>query len=76
MEQTHIKTSLNKITSASGEEIYKPGLICLKGGDLKQEINESATKPKMVEISELFEEEYFKEKYLLYSPLSPPRRGT
>ena len=46
--------------------IYKSGLICLKGGDLSQEISESGVRPKMVEISSLFEEEYFKEKYLLY----------
>ena len=46
--------------------VYKSGLICLKGGDLSKEIAESATKPKMVEISSLFEEAYFKEKYLLY----------
>ena len=46
--------------------VYKSGLICLKGGDLSKEIAESVTKPKMVEISSLFEEAYFKEKYLLY----------
>lgn len=45
---------------------YKSGLICLKGGDLAQEISESGLRPKMVEIGSLFEEEYFKEKYLLY----------
>jgi 16S rRNA (guanine527-N7)-methyltransferase len=45
---------------------YKSGLICLKGGDLAQEISESGVRPKMVELSSLFEEEYFKEKYLLY----------
>ena len=49
-----------------GETNYSPGLICLKGGDLAQEISDSGQKPKMVEISSLFEEEYFKEKYLLY----------
>jgi 16S rRNA (guanine527-N7)-methyltransferase len=48
------------------ENVYKSGLICLKGGDLAQEISESGVRPKMVEISSLFEEEYFKEKYLLY----------
>lgn len=66
-----LKSSTVKIKSTEGEEVYKPGLICLKGGDLKQEINDSASMPKMVAISDLFEEEYFKEKYLLYSPLSP-----
>jgi 16S rRNA (guanine527-N7)-methyltransferase len=44
----------------------KSGLICLKGGDLGSEISESRLKPKMVEISDLFDEEYFKEKYILF----------
>src|SRR5688572_12115674 len=58
----------SKFTVGSGEntQVYKSGLICLKGGDLAQEISESRARPKMVEISSLFNEEYFKEKYLLY----------
>ena len=51
-------------------QVYKSGLICLKGGDLAEEISKSGASPKMIEISTLFEEEYFKEKYLLYTPLS------
>ena len=46
--------------------LIKSGLICLKGGDLAQEISESGTRPKTIEITSLFNEEYFKEKYLLY----------
>lgn len=42
------------------------GLICLKGGDLAQEISESGLKPRIVSIEEIFKEEYFKEKYLLH----------
>lgn len=42
------------------------GLICLKGGDLAKEIQESGTRPRIVEIRELFPEEYFKGKFLLY----------
>jgi len=42
------------------------GLICLKGGDLAEEISESKTRPRIMEIVELFPEEYFKEKYILY----------
>ena len=45
----------------------KSGLICLKGGDLASEISESTLKPKMMEISHLFEEEYFQEKYILFA---------
>jgi 16S rRNA (guanine527-N7)-methyltransferase len=44
-----------------------PGLICLKGGDLTIEIQESGTRPKVIELTTLFSEESFKEKYLLYT---------
>lgn len=46
----------------------QPGLICLKGGDLASEIQESETRPRVMEISDLFHEEYFKMKYLLFVP--------
>jgi 16S rRNA (guanine527-N7)-methyltransferase len=42
------------------------GLICLKGGDLAQEISESGLRPRMMRIDEIFNEASFKEKYLLY----------
>ena len=41
------------------------GLICLKGGDLSNEIFESRLHPKVWEISKIFEEEFFKEKFIL-----------
>ncbi|MBC7652406.1 MAG: 16S rRNA (guanine(527)-N(7))-methyltransferase RsmG [Deinococcales bacterium] len=44
------------------------GLISLKGGDLHQEISDSLTRPKMLPIIEIFNEAYFKEKYLLHVP--------
>jgi len=46
-----------------------PGLVCLKGGDLAQEISECGTRPRIMEISEIFSEEFFREKYILYVPL-------
>ncbi len=42
------------------------GLICLKGGDLALEIQQSGTRPHMVDIHTLFNEDFFREKYLLY----------
>ncbi len=59
-------TSYKQLSANNVEKIYQSGLICLKGGDLAQEIFESGARPKMVEINSLFSEEYFKEKYLLY----------
>jgi 16S rRNA (guanine527-N7)-methyltransferase len=41
------------------------GLICLKGGDLTQEIFESNCKPRVWEIEKIFKEDFFKGKYLL-----------
>lgn len=45
------------------------GLICLKGGDLTQEIFESNCKPHVWEIDKIFPEEYFKNKFLVYQKL-------
>ena len=45
---------------------FSPGLVCLKGGDLTTEIQESGVRPKIMEISSIFPEDFFKEKYLLY----------
>jgi 16S rRNA (guanine527-N7)-methyltransferase len=42
------------------------GLICLKGGDLSKEISESRLRPKAWAIEKIFDEEFFKEKYILY----------
>ncbi|MDP4262155.1 MAG: 16S rRNA (guanine(527)-N(7))-methyltransferase RsmG [Bacteroidota bacterium] len=47
---------------------HRPGLICLKGGDLTSEIRESGCRPHIIEIAELFPREFFREKYLLFVP--------
>jgi 16S rRNA (guanine527-N7)-methyltransferase len=65
--QPLLKSSTFKMQTEKGMSQIKSGLICLKGGDLKQEIAESGLRPKMMKISDLFEEEFFKEKYVLYT---------
>ena len=45
--------------------INTQGLICLKGGDLANEIFESNCKPKVWEIEKIFDRPFFKEKYIL-----------
>jgi 16S rRNA (guanine527-N7)-methyltransferase len=47
------------------------GLICLKGGDLNQEIVESGVQPKVWQLSQFFEEEFFQEKSMLFVPALP-----
>lgn len=54
--------------SAGEAKQFRSGLICLKGGDLAQEISESGAKPRIIEINKIFAEPFFEEKYLLYVP--------
>ncbi|MEZ5016554.1 MAG: 16S rRNA (guanine(527)-N(7))-methyltransferase RsmG [Flavipsychrobacter sp.] len=42
------------------------GLICLKGGDLKQEFKESGLKPTVWDVYDIFPEEHFLEKNVVY----------
>jgi 16S rRNA (guanine527-N7)-methyltransferase len=57
------KPLLNKKSVDQPKKIT--GLICLKGGDLSNEISESRLHPRVWEISKIFEEEFFEEKYIL-----------
>jgi len=45
-----------------------PGLICLKGGDLNEEIQESGARPRIMRVKDLFAEPLFEDKYILYLP--------
>lgn len=56
-------TRNNKQPATSNQQ---PGLICLKGGDLAEEIQESGIRPTVFELGNLFKEDFFKEKFLLY----------
>ncbi|MBX9785205.1 MAG: 16S rRNA (guanine(527)-N(7))-methyltransferase RsmG [Chitinophagaceae bacterium] len=49
----------------AGDETYYGGLICLKGGDLTEEIHQSGLQPIVWDIDQLFREDFFKEKYVL-----------
>jgi 16S rRNA (guanine527-N7)-methyltransferase len=55
----------SQTASSRNSESVVPSLICLKGGDLAKEIQESGTRPRMMEIKEIFNEQYFEEKYIL-----------
>jgi 16S rRNA (guanine527-N7)-methyltransferase len=69
--QPLLKKKIEQITPADASEneknwMMKPGLICLKGGDLALEIQESNTRPRVLPIEDIFEEASFKDKFLLY----------
>jgi 16S rRNA (guanine527-N7)-methyltransferase len=57
----------NQKQATTGEE-SSGGLICLKGGDLSREISESKTRPRVYEISHIFNETFFRDKYLVHIP--------
>ena len=44
------------------------GIICLKGGDLQEETRPYRNIVETTEISHFFDEEWFKEKYIIYLP--------
>lgn len=45
------------------------GLICLKGGDLNEEISQSGLRPHLYPIEKIFPEPFFMEKWVVYVPL-------
>lgn len=55
---------LMKKSTVPGKQFEK-GLICLKGGDLAQEISDSGLKPRLVKVYDIFPEESFKEKFVV-----------
>jgi len=60
---------IRKSEVGSQKALHQPGLICLKGGDLDLEIRESGTRPRLIEINDIFDEEFFKDKFILYISL-------
>ncbi len=51
------------------------GFICIKGGDLEEEIKESKSTCRVFELSDWFEDPFFETKKLLYLPKSGIGKG-
>ena len=60
-----LKAKGQGLSANVGEEKVYGGLICLKGGDLTEEIKTSGLHPYIWKIEEIFEEDFFKEKFVL-----------
>jgi 16S rRNA (guanine527-N7)-methyltransferase len=58
----------NKLIIKGHKQDIPNGLICLKGGDLTQEIFDSNLKPNLVKVTSLFKEDFFEEKVVVYVP--------
>jgi 16S rRNA (guanine527-N7)-methyltransferase len=54
------------IVKKTGHNEMSNGLICLKGGDLMQEISDSQTRPMAWNLNEIFDEPFFETKQMLY----------
>jgi 16S rRNA (guanine527-N7)-methyltransferase len=61
------KLSRSDLKNRASRDLFPTnGLICLKGGDLAEEISETNSRPLSIEIYEIFREEYFREKFILF----------
>lgn len=56
------------IVKGRASDEFANGLLCLKGGDLKAEITASRLKPHLFPLYDIFPEESFKEKFVVYVP--------
>ncbi len=69
-------TSLNELVSWTRKNISERqlnpipnGILCLKGGDLRKEIMPFKNEAVIYDLSELFEEQHFETKKMVYLPL-------
>ncbi len=59
-----VRGKFNKVSKSA----IPNGILYLKGGDLKEEIEESKLKAELYSLSDYFEEEFFETKYVVYIP--------
>ena len=59
-------SKLDILTRGQFKNLNNGGLICLKGGDLSDELNGFENRTQLVEISSYFEEDFFKTKKIVF----------
>ena len=71
-----VKAAAKNVVSRSERcNRYSPGIVCLKGGDLTDEIEATPVAAMEVEISDFFGEPFFQTKKIVYVPLTKnPRK--
>ena len=60
---------IKKNISAKQQNAIPNGLICLKGGNIDSEIHNYKHIVQLTDISKMFNDEWFKNKYVIYIPL-------
>lgn len=70
---TRAVAPINKLATWSRKQLktQNQGLICLKGGDLRDEIKESGLKTTIFPISDFFHEPFFETKVITWSTINP-----
>ncbi len=63
-----LKTLKQWLKGKISNRFPESGLICLKGGNLEEEINEAGKPVKRKAVSDFFEEDFFKEKFIISLP--------
>ncbi|HYD20213.1 MAG TPA: 16S rRNA (guanine(527)-N(7))-methyltransferase RsmG, partial [Flavipsychrobacter sp.] len=53
------------VKGKKSDELHN-GLLCLKGGNLEEEIKQSGLDAQAWSVHDIFEEPYFEEKYAIY----------
>jgi len=60
---------VKKNISKKQRNVHPNGVICLKGGDLEEEIKPYSRTAEVTDISTWFKEEWFNEKFVIYVPV-------
>ncbi|MCQ2194820.1 MAG: 16S rRNA (guanine(527)-N(7))-methyltransferase RsmG [Paludibacteraceae bacterium] len=64
-----VKLCQKNIQQKNQQNSYPNGLICLKGGELAEEMKPYAKKADAIDLDTIFQEEFFATKKLIYMPL-------
>ena len=69
MPLPELEKLVRKNISLTHKNVIQNGLICLKGGDLKEEIKPYKRKSEVYELTQYFSEPFFETKKLVYLPI-------
>jgi 16S rRNA (guanine527-N7)-methyltransferase len=61
-----VKLTWDRVRSGSGKGSLDNGILCLKGGDLTEELSGVARECQQWELKEWFDEEFFETKKVVY----------
>ena len=69
-----VKASVKNIAKTVDGNTYAPGLVCLKGGDLAEEIDACKMPVMDIPITDFFNEPFFETKEIVYVPMTKDKK--